>query len=327
MGKRITFRQQAVVALEDFSPMPPRPDEVLVRTISSLISIGTETTVLNRKYGDDTHFAKQFPFPRLQTGNQAIGVVEQCGGEVIALSPGDRVFIRKAHASHWTLPASSCSRVPDTVNNECAIWCGFAKIAYRAVEAAPFRPSGNTLVIGAGPVGQMAARWALASGMNRVVACDLSAKRLGLLPSGVEVLLGSIAENKDALMSLCNHEGFESVIESTGAAAVFQTALSLAAPLGKVVLLGDSGFPAQQSLTPDVMTKGLSIVGAHEAIDRCGLTQLEIDELFFRLVQRGSFDVTALITHSFEPAEYEQAYTLVSDNRAQAVGVIFKWLN
>ena len=325
MAKRIIFQEQGRVVLEDFTPPEPGPDEVLVRTLSSLISIGTETTVLHRNYDDDTHFARMFSFPQMQTGNQSIGIIEICGNDVAHLRPGDRVFIRKGHASHWTLPESACTPAPKETNIESAIWCGFAKIAFRAAEAAPFRLGGETLIVGAGPVGQMAARWALAAGMKRIVLCDLSSHRLSLAPEGVKICSGLINDRREDLLSLCAGEGFESVVDSTGNPHAFQAALSLAAPLGKVVLLGDAGYPSQQCLTSDVMVKGVSIVGAHEELDRGGLTQPKIDALFFELTERRSFDPSGLITHVFSPHRYEEAYALASDRRDEAIGVMFAW--
>lgn len=325
MGRRIIFREQGRVTLEDFSPSAPGPDDVLVRTLASLISIGTETAVLHRKYDDNTHFSQMFSFPQMQTGNQSIGIVERCGGDVTNLHPGERVFIRKAHASHWTVPASECAPAPKEMDISSAIWCGFAKIAFRAAEAAPFRLGGETLIVGAGPVGQMAARWALATGMGRVVLCDLSSHRLSLAPEGVIACEGSINDRSQDLLSLCEGDGFESVVDSTGNPNAFQAALSLTVPLGKVVLLGDTGYPSRQCLTSDVMIKGLSIVGAHEQLDRGGLTQPEIDALFFTLATRQSFDPKGLITHVFPPDRYEEAYALASDRRDEAVGVMFTW--
>jgi len=54
------------------------------------------------------------------------------------------------------------------------------------------------------------------------------------------------------------------VYDVTGHHAVFATALPLARKFGTVVLLGDAGNPQLQTLTPDVITRGLRIVGAHD---------------------------------------------------------------
>src|SRR5437879_5389525 len=88
--------------------------------------------------------------------------------------------MRMAHTSHCTLTLARCSPVPDDVELKSACWCRVAKTAFRAAHAAPFSLGGRVLIIGAGPVGQMALRWASSAGMSVIVVVDLSAFRLKL---------------------------------------------------------------------------------------------------------------------------------------------------
>ena len=72
MPKRIIFPQKGQVVLEDFSLPPMGAGDIRVRTLYSLMSIGTENIILQQKYAPDTHFAKMFSFPQLKTGVQAV---------------------------------------------------------------------------------------------------------------------------------------------------------------------------------------------------------------------------------------------------------------
>jgi hypothetical protein len=119
--------------------------------------------------------------------------------------------------------------------------------------------------------------------------------------------------------------GFDIVVDTTGNPSVLAEALSLVAMFGKLVLLGDTGYPSRQSLTSDVMTKGLCILATHDHHDRDGWTQRRVDALFFKLVRAGAFPLDGLITHEFAPEDCEQAYALVSERRAAAIGVLFDW--
>ena len=85
---------------------------IRIRTLYSLISIGTETTILHKRYDPDTHFARMFSFPQLQTGVQAVGEVKAVGTQVSEYQPGDVIFMRLGHGSHQVLQASDCSPVP-----------------------------------------------------------------------------------------------------------------------------------------------------------------------------------------------------------------------
>ncbi|MGH8314215.1 MAG: hypothetical protein ACRETU_03585, partial [Steroidobacterales bacterium] len=178
MPQRIIFPEKGCIALEPFEQRAPAAGEVSVRTRYSLMSIGTETTILHARYDAGTHFAARFSFPQRKTGVQAIATIESVGAAVTEFRPGDRIFMRMAHTSHWTLPAEQCSPVPSSVDGENACWCGLAKTAFRAAHVAPFGLGGHALIIGAGPVGQMVVRWAKVAGMHTIAVVDLSAMRL-----------------------------------------------------------------------------------------------------------------------------------------------------
>jgi 2-desacetyl-2-hydroxyethyl bacteriochlorophyllide A dehydrogenase len=327
MPRRIVFPQKGQVALQEFTLPEPGPGDVKVRTLYSLMSIGTETTILHQKYAPGTHFAHRFSFPQLKTGVQAIAEVEQVGSEVGEFRVGDRIFMRMAHGSHQVLPAERCSPVPEGIDLKSACWCGLAKTAFRAACAGPFEAGGQVLIIGAGPVGQMAIRWAKTAGMHACVVVDMSRFRLAHAQRGgaTSVLCGDIASQLEPIRGMNEGKGPALVIDTTGNPAVFSNALAAAAQFGKVILLGDTGFPGQQCLTSDVMAKGLTIQATHDSHDRDGWTQRRIDSHFFACVKDGCFDLAGLITHEFAPEACEAAYALAEQQREQVMGILFDW--
>jgi 2-desacetyl-2-hydroxyethyl bacteriochlorophyllide A dehydrogenase len=326
MSRRIIFPAKGQVRLEPFEVRAPGPSEVRVHTLYSLMSIGTETTILHAKYDPGTHFAARFSFPQLKTGVQAIACVEQAGDDVREFGRGDVIFMRMAHTSDWTLDAAQCSPVPADIDLKSACWCGLAKTAFRTAHAAPFRLGGSVLIVGAGPVGQMALRWAMAAGMYRIGVVDLSELRLELATraGATECHRGALGDLYERLLG-SSDDGFELVVDTTGNPAVFTAALAVTAKFGKLVLLGDTGYPSRQALTSDMMTKGLTIIATHDHHDRDGWTQRRIDALFFKLVRDGAFALDGLITHEFAPEQCAQAYTLASEHREDALGILFDW--
>lgn len=327
MAQRIIFPGKGRVELESFEARAPAADEVAVRTQYSLMSIGTETTILHERYAAGTHFAARFSFPQRKTGVQAVATVEAVGAGVSEFRPGDRIFMRMAHTSHWTLPAAQCSPVPADIDPKPACWCGLAKTAFRAAHAAPFALGGNVLVVGAGPVGQMALRWARTAGMQTIAVADLAPLRLQLAAAGgaTHCSEGPLAATRAALLAAAGQDGYDMVVDTTGNPAAFAEALGLVAPFGRLVLLGDTGYPSRQTLTSDVMTRGLTIVATHDHHDRGGWTQRRIDGLFFQHARSGSFPLAGLITHEFRPEDCERAYALATEHRDRAVGILFDW--
>ena len=327
MPKRIIFPEKDKVSFEDFELPEIRPGQVRVRTYYSLMSIGTETIILGRKYDTDTHFARIFSFPQLKTGVQALGQVEQVAHGVEEFRAGDVIYMRQAHGSHQVLPASACSPVPSGIDLKSACWAGLAKTAFRAAWAGRFGPGKHILVIGAGPVGQMALRWASAAGVQTIAVADLSGNRLEHAERGGATLTfeGSIADCMDRIQALDEGNGPSIVVDATGNPAVFQPALAAAGKYARVILLGDTGYPSRQCLSSEAMTKGLTIQATHDSHDRDGWTQRRIDGLFFDLVKRDKFNLSGLITHEFSPQDCREAYALASDHRHDAMGILYDW--
>ncbi len=327
MPKRIIFPEQDRVSLEDFEVPEPGPGQVRIRTWYSLMSTGTETIILGRKYDPDTHFAGMFSFPQLKTGVQALGQVEQAAQDVKELQAGDVVYMREAHGSHQVLPASACSPVPSGVDLKSACWCGLAKTAFRAAWAGRLGLGNHILVIGAGPVGQMTIRWAFIAGVETIAVVDLSGYRLEHAVRGGATLAfaGNVTDYLVEIRAIDNGNGPSIVVDATGNPVVFQSALAAAATYGKVIILGDTGFPSKQCLSSEVMTKGLTIQATHDSHDRDGWTQRRIDQLFFDLVKKDKFDLSGLITHEFSPQDCNKAYALAHEQRAETMGILYDW--
>lgn len=327
MAHRIIFPRRGEVELAAFEPPPPGDLDLRVRTLYSLMSIGTETIILHQKYAPDTHFARMFSFPQLKTGVQAVGRVEQAGRGVADFASGDLVYMRMAHGSHQVLPAERCSPIPAGIDLKSACWAGLGKTAFRAAHAGPFAVGGEVLIIGAGPVGQMAVRWAHTAGLETIAVVDLVPARLEHARRGgaTDLLCGDVASQAETIGQLGSGQGSALIVDTTGNAAVFAPALRVAAPFGKLVLLGDTGFPGQQCLTSDLMSKGLTVQAVHDSHDRGGWTQRRIDRLFFESVRAGRFDLSGLITHEFSPQDCAEAYALAEQQRGQAMGILFDW--
>lgn len=156
--------------------------------------------------------------------------------------------------------------------------------------AAAHQLGDTVVVVGAGPIGQMAARWATAAGARAVVVVDAVASRLELARNGggaTSVIESPIGEAADQIRAAVGDDGPDVVIDSTGNAEVFASALSLVRARGRVVVLGDTGTPTSQHLTSDVITRGITVVGAHDGHSFQPLAwdfDRGIHSLFFHLV-------------------------------------------
>jgi len=183
MAKRIIFTGKAEVTLEQFDPRSPGEGEVRIATSCTLMSTGTENIVFNRLFEAGTGWDRWVSYP-FKPGYSAVGVVTELGSGVTNLTVGQRVVCRQTHASEHVSEALKCYPVPEGISDEDASWFALAKIAAMGARVADVRLGERVVVIGAGPIGQMALRWAAAAGAGQLIVVDPFAARLGLATSG-----------------------------------------------------------------------------------------------------------------------------------------------
>lgn len=133
----------------------PGPDEVLVRTLHSGVSRGTETLVFTGRVPESQWAAMRapfqagdFPFP-VKYGYLSVGVVEAGVAELV----GRTVFCLYPHQSRYVVPASAVTVVPDGVPADRAVLAGTVETAVNALWDAPPRLGDRIAVVGAGMVG------------------------------------------------------------------------------------------------------------------------------------------------------------------------------
>ncbi|MFH5925266.1 zinc-dependent alcohol dehydrogenase [Roseomonas xinghualingensis] len=199
----------------------PGKDEVLVRTLASGISRGTERLVFHGRVPEG-EWARmraplqsgEFPFP-VKYGYAAVGVVEDGPEEWI----GQRVFCLHPHQDSFVAPLSLCALVPDNVPEWRAVLAANMETALNIIWDAQPLPGERALVVGAGVVGLLAA-WLL----SRIPAMDLAvvdpdphrapvAQRLGLRFAAPEEAPGE----RDLIIHASGHpEGLRTALRCAG---------------------------------------------------------------------------------------------------------------
>lgn len=331
-------------------PCPePGPGEVLVATNRSLISTGTELTVFTRRFAPGTHWDHWVKYP-FETGYLNAGTVIAVGSGVQGWKEGDRIATRLRHASHGVVaiepgttlanglvsPSGAGFRIPDGVSFESAVWLGLGKIVQVGVRAAEHVLGDVVVVIGLGLLGQLAVQYARLSGASRVIAIDTAPLRLAHAASHgatdcIQDTATGALEKVKAIAAQYGIDGADVVYDVTGHHSVLAQALPLARRFGKVVLLGDPGDPSKQTLTPDVITRGVNIVAAHD----CHPPQTpqpwhrwsssQINQAFLGYVARGDLRTGDLVTHRYAPEQAAEAYAMLDTRRDEAMGVVFTW--
>jgi threonine dehydrogenase-like Zn-dependent dehydrogenase len=137
----------------------PGPGEVLVETVATGISRGTESLVFRglvpggqHEVMRAPHQAGSFAFP-VKYGYSSAGVVT--AGEAAWL--GMRVFCLHPHQDRYVVPASAVRRIPDRVPDARAVLAANLETAVNGLWDAGPRIGDRIAVVGAGVIGMLAA--------------------------------------------------------------------------------------------------------------------------------------------------------------------------
>ncbi len=323
MEKRLVFPAKRKVQIESFERPEIGPDELGVRAIASLMSIGTENIIFNQIFSPGTHWESYGKLP-FYPGYSAVGRVEELGREVKGFKVGDVVVMWRNHASFHAVKPDECSLVPSGIDPKTASWFALASIAFRGARVAEHSFRDTVLVIGGGPVGQMSLRWAYAAGCAEIIMVDSVESRLEFARKcSAHAIAKPIEEAEEDIRAVNGGALPDVVIDSTGNAKVFTSALKLTATRGRTVLLGDTGTPEQQRLSSDVLGRELSIRGAHLPDPQLGIPGE--NRTFFRMLETGRLPMDGMVSHVFQPEDAAKAYELVNSRRGEVMGLVFDW--
>ncbi len=198
----------------------PGAGEVLVRTLVSGISRGTESLVFRGGVPVSQHQAMRCPFQAgdfpapVKYGYASVGIVERGPPDLV----GRRVFCLYPHQDRYLVPVVAVVAVPDEVPTERAALAANMETALNGLWDAAPRLGDRIAVVGAGVVGSLMAALAARLPGTCVELIDIDAGRAPLAAAmGCRFALPDAAQGDADL-----------VIHASGAPAGLATALRLA---------------------------------------------------------------------------------------------------
>lgn len=210
--------------------LPPVGDgEVLVRTLYTGVSRGTETLVFRGEVPPSQRETMRAPFQEgdfpgpVKYGYLNVGVVEQGPDGLL----GQVVFCLYPHQTRYVVPASAVTPVPREVPPERAILAGTIETAVNAVWDAAPKLGDRIAVVGAGMVGSSVAKLLSGFPATRVQLIDVDPERAKI----AEALGVDFAAPEDALGDC------DLVVHASASEAGLTRSLELLAPEGEVIEL------------------------------------------------------------------------------------------
>jgi len=210
-------------------------------------------------------------------GHELSGIVNETGGEVTSVKPGDRVVV---HPAMKCLHCFWCARgqmnlcgnsvsiglspehdggfaeytrilsermlfpLPDSVSFEQGALTEPIATAYHAVRNSRFKPGDTAFVVGAGPIGIAAIQFLKLSGARKIVTLEIAPERRNIaLKAGADLVFDPLQEAfglVSTMRDLTDGIGFDIAFECSGAPAAIAQSLYHIRRGGQYVLAGIS---------------------------------------------------------------------------------------
>lgn len=316
-------------------------DDVLVETICSAISAGTEMLIYQGRFPRDLETDSvisnlrggfQYPTPY---GYASVGVVKETGEQVDESLRDQFVFAFEPHASHFVTSANSVFPLPEAVSPQAACFLPNVETAVNLVQDGAPILGERVLVLGQGIVGLLTTSLLNEFPLDTLLTVDQFDLRCEMSRAESQkseawhckTLDPDAKDFHEQALSLLQ-QGADLTFELSGNPAALNDAISLTRFSGRIVIGSWYGEkPAEIKLGGSFHRSRIKLISSQVSTIS--------PELSTRWDKSRRFDVAwkALerirperwITHRFAIEDAHSAYQLLDENPQDAVQVIFEY--
>jgi NADPH:quinone reductase-like Zn-dependent oxidoreductase len=235
----------------------PGADDVVVRTLRSGISKGTELLVFANRVPESQYQLMRAPFMEgnfpapVKYGYCNVGIVESGPPDVL----GRRVFSLFPHQDRFVVPVSAAIPIPDSVPSARAVLAAQLETAVNCVWDAELKIGDRVAVVGLGVIGGLVARLASRVPGVEVTAFDTNVQR--------HVTAEALGVGFSPPEAGSPPDGFDVVFHTSAAAAGLQLALELGGFEARIVELSWYGdTPVQVGLGEYFHSRRLRLISS-----------------------------------------------------------------
>jgi 3-hydroxyethyl bacteriochlorophyllide a dehydrogenase len=313
-ARAVVFPEAGRVELREVTLREPQPDEVVVDTMYSSISSGTERLLFFGQLPAIPHL--RYP---LVPGYEAVGIVASTGAQVEGISPGDRVFVggsfcysdvAAAFGGQSSRLIKKASQIVPLENIPLAHapLLALAATARHGVARLGDVSGARVAVFGAGAVGQLAAGFLAIAGAHPVLI-DRSAERLQRATAGETVDVSNIPLEEQQIAPV-RHS-----IEATGDSKQISSCARITEAGGSIVLL--SYYDTLATPFVDLFLKESTLLVSREWAPADLLAARDA-------VSSGDLDLGWLASHVVPIDRYADAYDRAF-NDSSILKVVLQW--
>lgn len=332
--KQIVFTEKNKAELLTVDVNEPAPNEVMVETMVSTISCGTERANITGDPNVNAFGASGVVFPRTSGYNSA-GIVVKKGADVKSVDVGDRVVVYWGqHKSYNVVPEEQVVKIEDeTVSLETAAMSFISTFPMAAIRKTRIEMGESVIVMGLGILGMTAVKLLRTAGAVPIIAADPNPKRREIaLKNGADYAFDPLCEDFADKVKKITGGGVNVAIEVTGVGAGFNEALDCMAKFGRVALLGCT---RNSDFTVDYYKKihapGITVIGAHTMArpnteSRPGwFTHRDDIKAVLKLCGGGRICLENLIEETHSPDECSEVYNRLVFDKDFPIVVQFDW--
>ena len=304
-------------------------EDVLVRTLTTAVSPGTERWTLRGK-----HMGTSFP---CVPGYHRIGIVEDCGSEVTELQVGDIVYgssnrwqekniksMFGAHVGYSVANASAytflSSKMMSDFELKTVCFTILISIAQRGIETLNMKKSNKMLMIGSGFIGLMGAQLAAMQGVETILL-DVNSQIIKFVNKTFpnQKIISPLDKNWLKELKSIAPQGFEYLYDTVGHAETTNALISLMHQQGEIMLQAQYFDKQKQAIDLDMIkVKELTIKST------CGPSPDAMRKTINQILNR-ELKVAPLITHHFKAKDAIKAYELLDKNTEFNLGMLIDW--
>lgn len=310
-------RRELRLVEEELASLPADAGHALVRNALTLIDSGYDLGLLERA-GNEGEW--------LKLGRLAIGQVvrEAASGP----KEGDWVYWHGPHADVAALDVNEGLWIPAPGPDPLLMPAGIGAEAELGVQwgidaLGEFPP--ESLVLGQGMLGHLAAQWLKYRGSN-VSVVENSPKRLEFSrKSGLKQKVDT--HNVDWMDRLrkWHPDGVPFIVDATGAPQAIESLLPMLRPGGVFCLLGQwRNRPLPHTVLEHIEEHSRKLVGPAPALGQAGEHRRMLEE-WIDLIDRGAIPTERLLTHHIAPAEGPIAMKRFAAGIRSWQGAVIHW--
>ena len=326
--REVEFREEDVV--------PPKGDEILVETLYSGISHGTEMLVYRGDVSGDLELDPSlitmkgsFRFP-IKYGYSSVGRVVELGAETSRLCRGDVIFVHHPHQTRYVVPENMAVKLPQDTSPMLGVFVANLESALNCLLDSEVRLGDSVAIFGQGVMGLLIMQLVRKCGADKVFTVDrIEKRRVVSRKLGADFTFDPDNNPAQAIRELTDGMGADVVIEASGSPDALDTAIKSAAFQGLVVVLSWYGTkPVTLHLGEEfhrdrIMIKSSQVSHLNSALTPRWSIKRRMDVVLKLLPQ---LNLGELISDVFPFEEAQSAYEKIDKTPEEVLQVVLDYV-